>query len=50
VFGKQPGPYVARRFRDMGFDRAFAPGPRVPEALGMLAADLATRTPKAGRQ
>jgi methylmalonyl-CoA mutase cobalamin-binding subunit len=34
----------------MGFDRAFAPGTRVPEALAMLGADLAARTPKAARQ
>jgi methylaspartate mutase sigma subunit len=47
VVGKQPWPDVERRFLDMGFDRAFAPGTRVPEALGMLAADLATRKPRA---
>jgi methylaspartate mutase sigma subunit len=46
VVGKQPWPDVERRFLDMGFDRAFAPGTRVPEALGMLAADLATRKPR----
>jgi methylaspartate mutase sigma subunit len=49
VVGKQPWPDVERRFLDMGFDRAFAPGTRVPEALAMLGADLAARTPKAGR-
>ena len=48
VVGKQPWADVERRFLDMGFDRAFAPGTRVPEALTMLGADLATRTPKAG--
>jgi methylaspartate mutase sigma subunit len=46
VVGKQPWSDVERRFLDMGFDRAFAPGTRVPEALGMLAADLATRKPR----
>ena len=43
VVGKQPWPDVERRFLDMGFDRAFPPGTRVPEALAMLAADLAAR-------
>jgi methylaspartate mutase sigma subunit len=47
VVGKQPWSNVERRFLDMGFDRAFAPGTRVPEALAMLATDLATRTPRA---
>lgn len=43
VVGKQPWDEVERRFRDMGFDRVFAPGTRVETALAALAADFATR-------
>ena len=43
VVGKQPWPEVEQRFLDMGFDRAFAPGTRVEQALALLAADFAAR-------
>ena len=43
VVGKQPWDVVERRFLDMGFDRAFAPGTRVDTALAALAADFAGR-------
>ncbi|MFI4904074.1 MAG: methylaspartate mutase subunit S, partial [Burkholderiales bacterium] len=49
VVGKQPWDEVERRFLDMGFDRAFAPGTRVPDALAALRADFATRAPKSAR-
>ena len=43
VVGKQPFDVVERRFLDMGFDRAFAPGTRVETALAALAEDFAER-------
>ena len=43
VVGKQPWEEVERRFREMGFDRVFAPGTRVDTALAALAADFAAR-------
>src|SRR5690349_24647011 len=43
VVGKQPWDVVEKRFLDMGFDRAFPPGPRVEGALEALAADFAAR-------
>lgn len=43
VVGKQPWEEVERRFREMGFDRVFAPGTRVDAALAALAADFAAR-------
>lgn len=43
VVGKQPWKEVERRFREMGFDRVFAPGTRVDAALAALAADFAAR-------
>lgn len=43
VVGKQSWQEVERRFLDMGFDRAFPPGTRTPDVLGMLDADLAAR-------
>ena len=43
VIGKQPWADVERRFLEMGFDRAFAPGTRVETALAALAEDFAAR-------
>lgn len=43
VVGKQPWPEVERRFLEMGFDRAFAPGTRVEDVLATLAHDLSAR-------
>jgi methylaspartate mutase sigma subunit len=43
VVGKQPWDVVEKRFLDMGFDRAFAPGTRVEAALAALAADFQAR-------
>ena len=43
VVGKQPWDVVERRFLDMGFDRAFAPGTSVETALAALAEDFAER-------
>jgi len=43
VVGKQPWEDVERRFREMGFDRVFAPGTRVDAALAALEADFAAR-------
>ena len=43
VVGKQPWEEVERRFREMGFDRVFAPGTRVDAALAALAAEFAAR-------
>ena len=43
VVGKQPWEEVERRFREMGFDRVFAPGTRVDAALAALAADFTAR-------
>jgi len=43
VVGKQPWPDVERRFLDMGFDRAFPPGTRIPQILDSLARDFAAR-------
>ena len=41
VVGKHPWPDVEKTFRDMGFDRAAAPGTRVETVLDWLAQDLA---------
>ncbi len=43
VVGKQAWPDVEKRFVEMGFDRAAAPGTRVETVLEWLTADLATR-------
>jgi methylaspartate mutase sigma subunit len=43
VVGKQAWQEVEKRFVDMGFDRAAAPGTRVETVLEWLAADLALR-------
>lgn len=47
VVGKRSWEETQRRFVEMGFDRAFPPGTRVPDVLGMLDADLAARAEKA---
>jgi methylaspartate mutase sigma subunit len=44
VVGKQAWQEVEKRFVDMGFDRAAAPGTRVETVLEWLAADLALRS------
>jgi len=43
VVGKQPWPDVEKRFLDMGFDRAFPPGTRIPQILDALERDFAAR-------
>ena len=43
VVGKRSWEETQRRFAEMGFDRAFPPGTRVPDVLGVLDADLAAR-------
>jgi methylaspartate mutase sigma subunit len=46
VVGKQDWPGVEKRFRAMGFDRAFPPGTRTDDVVAALDADFAAR----GRQ
>jgi methylaspartate mutase sigma subunit len=43
VVGKQPWPEVERRFVDMGFDRAYAPGTRSDEVIAALERDFEAR-------
>lgn len=43
VVGKQTWEDVERRFRAMGFDRAFPPGTRTDEVIDILARDFAAR-------
>ena len=43
VIGKQPWLDVEKRFLDMGFDRAFPPGTRIPQVLAALEKDFAAR-------
>ena len=43
VIGKQSWPEVEKRFVDMGFDRAFAPGARGEEVIATLARDFEAR-------
>ncbi|MDH3282164.1 MAG: methylaspartate mutase subunit S, partial [Gammaproteobacteria bacterium] len=43
VVGKQPWLDVEKRFLDMGFDRAFPPGTRIPQVLAALEKDFAAR-------
>ena len=43
VVGKQDWPDVERRFRKMGFDRAFPPGTRTDDVVEKLNADFAAR-------
>jgi methylaspartate mutase sigma subunit len=43
VVGKQPWPEVERRFLEMGFDRAAAPGTRIETVIEWLARDFAAR-------
>jgi methylaspartate mutase sigma subunit len=43
VVGKQPWPEVEKRFLDMGFDRAAAPGTRIETVIEWLARDFAAR-------
>jgi methylaspartate mutase sigma subunit len=43
VVGKQPWPEVERRFLEMGFDRAAAPGTRIETVIEWLALDFAAR-------
>ena len=43
VVGKQPWPEVEKRFVDMGFDRAFAPGTRGEKVIATLARDFEAR-------
>ena len=43
VVGKQEWPDVERRFLEMGFDRAAAPGTRIEAVIEWLAGDLAVR-------
>ncbi len=40
VVGKQPWSDVERRYRDMGFDRAFPPGTRTDEVIAVLEGDF----------
>ncbi len=40
VVGKQPWSDVERRYRDMGFDRAFPPGTRTDEVIAALEGDF----------
>jgi methylaspartate mutase sigma subunit len=50
VVGKQAWPEVEKRFLEMGFDRAAAPGTRIETVLAWLAEDLEGRvSPRAGR-
>lgn len=46
VVGKQPWAEVERRYRDMGFDRAFPPGTRTDAVIAALEDDF--RAPAAG--
>ncbi len=49
VVGKQPWSDVERRYRDMGFDRAFPPGTRTDEVIAALEGDFqAAGADKAG--
>ncbi len=48
VVGKQPWAEVERRYRDMGFDRAFPPGTRADAVIAALEDDF--RAPGAGGQ
>ena len=48
VVGKQPWTEVERRYRDMGFDRAFPPGTRTDAVIVALEDDF--RAPGAGGQ
>ncbi len=49
VVGKQPWAEVERRYRDMGFDRAFPPGTRTDEVIAALEGDFqAAGADKAG--
>ncbi len=48
VVGKQPWPDVEKRFLDMGFDRAFPPGTRIPDVLAALTEDFEARRQRAG--
>ncbi len=43
VVGKQPWPEVEKRFLNMGFDRAFPPGTRIPQVLSALEEDFTAR-------
>ena len=43
VVGKTTWDVVERRFLDMGFDRAFPPGARIPEVVDALDRDFAAR-------
>jgi methylaspartate mutase sigma subunit len=43
VVGKTPWEIVERRYLDMGFDRAFAPGTRVEQVIEALARDWEAR-------
>lgn len=43
VVGKQSWDEVEKRFTDMGFDRAFPPGTRVPGVVEALDADLGAK-------
>ncbi len=47
VVGKQDWSSVERRFLEMGFDRAAAPGTRIEAVLAWLEADFAAREPTA---
>lgn len=42
VVGKQDFTEVERRFKDMGFDRVYAPGQKIEDAISHLRHDLAT--------
>ncbi len=48
VVGKQPWAEVEKRYRDMGFDRAFPPGTRTGEVIAALEDDF--QAPAAGAQ
>ena len=48
VVGKQPWAEVERRYRDMGFDRAFPPGTRTDAVIAALEDDF--RAPAGGGQ
>ena len=48
VVGKQPWAEVERRYRDMGFDRAFPPGTRTDAVIAALEDDF--RAPATGGQ
>jgi methylaspartate mutase sigma subunit len=43
VVGKQPWPEVEKRFLEMGFDRAAAPGTRIETVIEWLERDFAAR-------